>query len=38
MISTYTGGKPDEVTFDMDVVLVCEPVSDAIALPRFRRA
>ena len=24
MISTYTGGKPEDVTFDMDVVLVCE--------------
>jgi uncharacterized OB-fold protein len=38
MISTYTGGKADEVTFDMDVMLVCEPVSDDIALPRFKRA
>jgi hypothetical protein len=37
MISTYTDGKPDEVTFDMEVELVCEPVSDAIALPRFKR-
>ncbi|MGZ5961512.1 MAG: Zn-ribbon domain-containing OB-fold protein [Rhizomicrobium sp.] len=38
MISTYTGGAPDEVTFDMDVVLVCEKVSDDLTLPRFRRA
>ena len=38
MISTYTGGKPEEVTFDMDVVLVCEPVSEDVTLPRFRRA
>ena len=38
MISTYTGGKPEDVTFDMDVVLVCEAVSDDITLPRFRRA
>ena len=27
MISTFTGGTPDDVTFDMDVVLVCEQVS-----------
>ena len=38
MISTYTGGPPDEVTFDMDVVLVCEEVSERVTLPRFRRA
>jgi uncharacterized OB-fold protein len=38
MISTYTGGDPGEVTFDMDVVLVCERVSDELTLPRFRRA
>jgi uncharacterized OB-fold protein len=38
MISTYTGGKPDEVTFDMDVVLVCEQVSEDVTLPRFKRA
>ena len=38
MISTYTGGKPDEVTFDMDVVLVCEKISEDVTLPRFRRA
>lgn len=38
MISTYVGGAPDEVTFDMDVVLVCEKVSDDVTLPRFRRA
>lgn len=38
MISTYTGGTPEDVTFDMDVILVCEPVSDGIALPRFKRA
>lgn len=38
MISTYTGGKPEDVTFDMDVVLVCEAVNDDITLPRFRRA
>lgn len=36
MISTYVGGDP--VTFDMDVVLVCEQVSEEITLPRFRRA
>jgi uncharacterized OB-fold protein len=38
MISTYTGGDPGEVTFDMNVVLVCERVSDELTLPRFRRA
>jgi uncharacterized OB-fold protein len=38
MISTYTGGKPEEVTFDMDVVLVCEPTTQDVTLPRFRRA
>ena len=38
MISTYTGGKPEEVTFDMDVVLVCEPINADVTLPRFRRA
>jgi uncharacterized OB-fold protein len=38
MISTYTGGKPEEVSFDMDVVLVCEKISDDVTLPRFRRA
>jgi uncharacterized OB-fold protein len=38
MISTFTGGKPDEVTFDMPVELICEKVTDEITLPRFRRA
>jgi uncharacterized OB-fold protein len=38
MISTYTGGKPEDVTFDMDVVLICEAIDDATTLPRFRRA
>jgi uncharacterized protein len=38
MISTYIGGKPEDVTFDMDVVLVCEPIDDSTTLPRFRRA
>lgn len=38
MISTFTGGSPDEVTFDMDVVLTFETVSDEITLPRFKRA
>jgi len=38
MISTYVGGDPAEVTFDMDVTLVYEHVSDEITLPRFRRA
>jgi uncharacterized protein len=38
MISTFTGGSPDEVTFDMDVVLTFEPVTDEVTLPRFKRA
>jgi uncharacterized protein len=38
MISTYTGGGPEEVTFDMDVMLVCEPINEEVTLPRFRRA
>ena len=38
MISTYTGGRPDDVTFDMNVMLVCEPIDDRTTLPRFRRA
>jgi uncharacterized OB-fold protein len=38
MISTYTGGKPEDVTFDMDVALVCEEIGDETTLPRFRRA
>ncbi len=38
MISSYVGGDPAEVTFDMDVTLVCEPMNDEITLPRFKRA
>jgi uncharacterized OB-fold protein len=38
MISTFTGGNPDEVTFDMLVELICEKVTDETTLPRFRRA
>ena len=38
MISTFTGGSPDDVTFDMDVMITFEAISDEIALPRFRRA
>jgi uncharacterized OB-fold protein len=38
MISTYTGGNPEEVTFDMDVVLVCEKIDGDVTLPRFKRA
>lgn len=38
MISTFTGGSPDDVTFDMDVILTFEKVSDEITLPRFRKA
>jgi uncharacterized OB-fold protein len=38
MISTLTGSPPEKVTFDMDVVLTLEKVSDEITLPRFRKA
>jgi uncharacterized OB-fold protein len=38
MISTYVGGKPDDVTFDMNVMLVCEQIDESTTLPRFRRA
>ncbi len=37
IISTYTGGKPNDVVFDMEVMLVCEKVNDEITLPRFRQ-
>jgi uncharacterized OB-fold protein len=38
MISTYTGGNPDDVTFDMKVTLALENVTPEVTLPRFRRA
>jgi uncharacterized OB-fold protein len=38
MISTYAGPDPSEVTFEMEVALVFDQVSDDITLPRFRRA
>ena len=38
MISTFTGGRTEEVTFDMDVELVFDEVSEEITLPRFRKA
>lgn len=38
MISTLTGGDPKDVTFDMEVELAFEQVSDEITLPRFRKA
>jgi uncharacterized OB-fold protein len=38
MISTYFGGKPEDVAFDMDVMLVCEQIDESTTLPRFRRA
>jgi uncharacterized protein len=38
MISTFTGGAPGEVTFDMDVVLVLDRQNEDITLPRFRKA
>ena len=38
MISTFTGGSVDEITFDMDVQLAFEDVGQGITLPRFRTA
>lgn len=38
MISTFTGGKAEDVTFDMDVALAFDEVSEEITLPRFRKA
>jgi hypothetical protein len=38
MVSTFIGGKPEDVTFDMDVMLAFERISDTVTLPRFRRA
>ncbi|MGH6715322.1 MAG: Zn-ribbon domain-containing OB-fold protein [Bradyrhizobium sp.] len=38
MISTFAGGAPDEVSFDMDVVLTLQPINEEITLPRFRKA
>jgi uncharacterized OB-fold protein len=38
MISTFTGGRPADVTFDMDVELAFDKVSEEVTLPRFRKA
>lgn len=38
MISTFTGGPPEDVTFDLNVTLVVEISGDGTALPRFRRS
>ncbi|MCC8962366.1 Zn-ribbon domain-containing OB-fold protein [Bradyrhizobium sp. Pear76] len=38
MISTLVGSDPEGVTFDMDVELAFDQVSDQITLPRFRKA
>jgi len=38
MISTFTGGRPEEVTFEMDVELTFDRISEEITLPRFRKA
>ncbi len=38
MISTYTGGPVEDVSFDMEVQLCFEKASEEISLPRFRRA
>ncbi len=36
MITSLVGADPMSVRFDMQVELVCEPVSDEVWLPRFR--
>ena len=38
MISTLTGSDPKDVTFDMEVELAFDQVSDDTTLPRFRKA
>lgn len=38
MISTFIGGRPEEVTFDMDVELTFDKVSEDFTLPRFKKA
>jgi uncharacterized OB-fold protein len=38
MISTFAGGPPDMVTFEMKVILTFDRVNDEITLPRFRKA
>lgn len=38
MMSALTGADPDCVDFDMEVELVCVPVSDDITLPYFKPA
>lgn len=38
MISTLTGSDPADVTFDMEVELAFDQVSDDVVLPRFRKA
>lgn len=38
MISTFAGGAPDEVTFDMEVRLTFEKITDEVTLPRFVKA
>jgi len=38
MISSLVGADPTMLQFDMAVVLVCEPASDQVVLPRFRPA
>lgn len=37
MISTFSGGNPEEVAFDMEVELAFERVSEHVTLPRFRK-
>ncbi|MCP1968228.1 Zn-ribbon domain-containing OB-fold protein [Bradyrhizobium elkanii] len=37
MISSYLGGPPEDVTFDMSVELAFDKLNDDITLPRFRK-
>lgn len=37
MISTFAGGNPEDVTFDMDVELMFDKISEHVTLPRFRK-
>ncbi|WP_350294421.1 OB-fold domain-containing protein [Limnohabitans sp. Rim8] len=37
MISSFVGADPSVVTFEMEVELVCEPETNGLTLPRFRR-
>jgi len=38
MISTYVDGSPDDVGFDMPVMLAFDKITEEVTLPRFRKA